>query len=272
MDAAYRPTDDVHVLPTSLAVPGVGNLIINSYVLLSAEPVLVDTGIATDSDAFVDTLSSILDPADLRWIWLTHDDIDHTGNLERIMQLAPAARLVTHGLAALRMATWWPVPLDRVHAIRPGDRLDVGDRHLRAVRPPVFDNPMSAGVVDERTGAFFSVDAFGAILPTTSQDAADVPGDELLAGMMTWATFDAPWGHLVDRDQFGRALDEVRKLAPTGIFSSHLPAAHRTSVDSFLKVLEALPDAEPFVAPDHVAFAEIVAAMETNVATTAAPA
>lgn len=271
MDAAYRPTGDVHVLPTSLAVPGVGNIIINSYVLLAEQPVLVDAGIAADGDDFLDALRAVVDPAELRWIWLTHDDTDHTGNLGRVMELAPAARLVTHGLAALRMATWWPVPLDRVHAIRPGDRLDVGDRHLRAVRPPVYDNPMTAGLLDERSGALFSVDAFGAILPSTPQDAGDVPEGELLAGMTAWATFDSPWAHLVDRHRFGRTLDEVRSLAPTTILSSHLPAAGGASLDGLLKVLEALPDAEPFVAPDLDAFAAIVAGIDTSAASTATP-
>lgn len=272
MDAAYRPTEDVHVLPTCLVVPGVGNLIINSYVLLAVEPVLVDAGIAADGDAFIDALSSVLDPAELRWIWLTHDDTDHTGNLERVMQLAPAARLVTHGLGALRMATWWPVPLERVHAIRPGDRLDVGDRHLRAIRPPVFDNPMSTGIVDERTGALFSVDAFGAILPTTPQSTADVADDELAGGMMAWGTFDAPWTHVADRERFGRVLDEVRRLAPSAIYASHLPAAGGASLDVFLEVLRTLPDADPFNAPDAAAFAAIVADMDKGAVAATAPA
>ena len=30
------------------------------------------------------------------------------------MELAPNAKLVTHGFSALRMGTWWPVPMERV--------------------------------------------------------------------------------------------------------------------------------------------------------------
>src|SRR5690606_34497385 len=106
----------------------------------------------------------------LRWVWLTHDDGDHTGNIQRVFDLAPQARLVTHGMSALRMSSWWSVPLDRMHAIRPGDRLAVGDRTLRAVTPPLFDNPMSMGFLDEATGALFSADAFGGILPAPAED------------------------------------------------------------------------------------------------------
>ncbi|MBW3645891.1 MAG: MBL fold metallo-hydrolase, partial [Actinobacteria bacterium] len=202
MDAPYQAAPDVHVLPTTLPLPGLGVLPINAYVLLAEEPVLIDTGIGPDVDEFVDALSSIIDPRALRWVWLTHDDADHTGSIRRVFELAPHARLVTHAFSALRMSSWWPVPLDRVHAIRVGDRLSVGDRTLRAVAPPLYDNPMSTGLLDEATGSLFSVDSFGAILPEATQDAAEVPHEALAGGMRAWATADSPWAHLLDRQRF----------------------------------------------------------------------
>lgn len=159
------------------------------------------------------------------------------------------------------MASWWPAPLDRVHAIRVGDRLPVGDRTLRAVAPPLYDNPMSTGLLDEATGALFSVDSFGAILPEATEDTAEVPPDALAGGMRAWAASDSPWAHLLDRQRFSQVLDGVRRLAPTRIFSSHLPAASGTSLEHFLQVLETVPDAEPVVAPDHEEFAGMLAAM-----------
>ena len=115
-------------------------------------------------------------------MWLTQDDADHTGSIERVMELAPNARLVTNALCALRMATWWHVPLDRVHAIRVGETIPAGDRTLRAVAPPLFDNPLSIGLLDESTGALFSVDAFGAILPEPTEDLSVVPPEALAGG------------------------------------------------------------------------------------------
>lgn len=261
MDAPYQAGTDVHVLPANVAIPGVGVLPINAYVVRAEEPVLVDTGLGVDGDEFVDALASVIDPRDLRWVWLTHDDADHTGSIRRVLELAPRARLVTHGFCAMRMATWWPVPLDRVHAIRVGDRLPVGDRTLRAVAPPLFDNPMSTGLLDEATGVLFSVDSFGAILPEPTEDAAQVPADALAGGMLGWAAMDSPWSHLVDRQRFGRVLDGVRRIQPTTILSSHLPAASGTSLDRFLEVLASVPDAEPAAAPSSAEFAGMLAAM-----------
>jgi hypothetical protein len=261
MDSPYQASPDVHVLPTNLLLPGAGLVLpINAYVLLAEEPVLIDTGIGVDSDDFLDAVASIVDLDALRWVWLTHDDADHTGSIQRVLEAAPNARLVTHALSALRMATWWPVPLERVHAIRAGDRLPVGDRTLRAIPPPLFDNPMSIGLLDEATGSLFSVDSFGALLPEATEDAAEVPHEALAGGMMAWATMDSPWSHLVDRVRFGQVLDGVRSLRPQRIFSSHLPAASGTSLDRFLEVIESVPDAEPAVPPNQEQFAMMLGA------------
>ncbi len=261
MDAPYQATPDVHVLPTNVPIPGVGVLPINAYVLMAEEPVLVDTGLGVDGDQFLDALTSIVDPRAIRWVWLTHDDADHTGSLQRVLELAPNARLVTHGFNALRMSTWWPVPFDRVHAMRVGDRLPVGDRTLQAVAPPLFDNPMSIGLLDEATGSLFSVDSFGALLPEATEDAAEVPHEALAGGMRAWAASDSPWAHLLDRQRFAEVLNGVRRLEPTRIFSSHLPAASGTSLERFLEVLESVPDADPAIAPNHEEFALMLQAM-----------
>jgi glyoxylase-like metal-dependent hydrolase (beta-lactamase superfamily II) len=261
VDAPYQAARDVHVLPVHLPLPGVGFLPVNAYLLMAEEPVLIDTGIGVDGEDFIAAVSSFVDPRQLKWVWLTHDDADHTGSIQRIMDLAPNAKLVTHWLSALRMGMWWPVPLDRVHAIRFGDEIRVGDRTLTAVAPPLFDNPMSTGVLDRSTGAFFSVDAFGAILPEPTQDTSDVPPEALAGGMLGWAMSDSPWAHIVDRERFSQVLDRVRQLQPTRIFSSHLPAASGTSLEAFLQVLERVPDAEPDMPPDAEQFAQMIAAM-----------
>jgi flavorubredoxin len=261
MDALYQASDDVHVFPVCLPIPGVGVLPINAYLLMAEEPVLIDTGIGIDSDDFIAALSSVIDPKDLRWVWLTHDDADHTGSIQRVMELAPNAKLVTHGLGALRMSTWWPVPMDRVHAIRPGDEIHVGDRTLTAVMPPLFDSPMSLGVLDNSSGALFSVDSFGAILPEPTQDITEVPRKALAGGMLGWATTDSPWVHLTDRAMFGEVLDKIRQLRPSHIFSSHLPAAKGTSLEEFLTVLEGVPDAEQAVPPNAQEFAMMIEAL-----------
>ena len=196
----------------------------------------------------------MIDPADLAWIWLTHDDADHTGSLQTVLDLAPQAKLATHGLGALRMNTCWPVPLDRVHAVAAGDRLDVGDRILRALRPPTYDNPMSTGFFDESTATFFSVDSFGAILPgSVPGRSPTVPRRSCVGGMVAWATFDSPWLHL-DRSATVSPRPRRRPRARRRAGPVVAPAAGRRPRRRPARRRGVVPDAEPFVAPDAAAF------------------
>ena len=263
MDPVYRVGTDVSVLPSQLVVPGVGNIPINAFVLHAEQPMLIDTGLSIDEPAFVDALRSVIDPADLRWIWLTHDDSDHTGSLQTVLGLAPSAKLATHGFSAVRMNTQWPVPLDRVHAVAVDDRLDLGDRTVRAFRPPTFDNPMTTGLLDESTATLFSVDSFGAILPRTDPDIDAYSAEELAVGMTTWATFDSPWLHLTDRNRLAHVLNEIRRLAPERVLGSHLPPAIGR-LESLLGLIASIPDADPFVAPDAESFSLVAEAITAS--------
>lgn len=94
---------DWRVLPAFLPVPGLGGLAVNAFLLKGAEPVLVDTGLATLGEAFVEALEAEIDLDDLRWIWLSHTDADHIGNLARILERAPRARVVTNFLGMGKM-------------------------------------------------------------------------------------------------------------------------------------------------------------------------
>lgn len=272
MDEIYRPAADVHVLPVTMPLGPEGVLTVNAFVLAAAEPVLVDTGIAQAGDELLDAVDGTVGLRNLRWLWLTHDDADHTGAVQRVLEAAPQARLVTHAMSALRMSTWWPVPLDRVHAIRPGDRLHVGDRTLRAVAPPLYDNPMSVGLLDESTGSLFSVDSFGAVLPGPTQDVSEVPAEALAGGMLAWSLMDSPWSSMLDRTRFAAVLDGVRQLRPTRIYSSHLPAASGASLEQFLDVLGSAPDATPLEAPSHAESVAMVDAMQAEMEAAAAAA
>jgi ODP family beta lactamase len=257
MEEPYRVGDDVYVIPSSFAFPGIGILPINAFLVTAREPVLVDTGIGVFKEAFLSALSSIIDPSDIRWVWMTHDDIDHTGSIEEVMSLAPDATILTHALCALRMSGGLDVAPQRVRAIRAGDSVDVGDRRLIAVVPPLFDNPMSIGLFDDKSRSFFTVDSFGAILGSSATDAKDIPDDALVGGMTAWATFDSPWTRLVEKAKFGDMLRRVREVNARTLFSSHLPPA-TDMTDRLITVLESLPDAPPFIAPDNEAYQQIV--------------
>ena len=159
---SYQVADETVVLADSTEVPGLGHLPVNAFLLRGAEPLLVDTGLPTSRAEFLDHLWSLCDPEDLRWVWLTHPDRDHTGSLLQILEAAPQARLITTFLGLGILSIEHAIPPERAFLLNPGQSLDIGDRVLRAFRPPLYDSPATAGLIDQRTGACFSSDCFGA--------------------------------------------------------------------------------------------------------------
>ena len=101
MEKPYKLTEDIEILPSFFPIPGMGVLAVNAFVIKAEEPVLVDTGMAIDRADFMKALESVMDPRDLKWIWLTHDDADHVGNLQILLEAAPNARLAANSLAVL---------------------------------------------------------------------------------------------------------------------------------------------------------------------------
>src|SRR5262245_15791852 len=66
---------------------------VNSLVIRGREPVVVDTGFAHVRDEFLDDVFSVVEPNDIRWVFISHDDVDHTGNVNALMEAAPNATL-----------------------------------------------------------------------------------------------------------------------------------------------------------------------------------
>jgi len=258
---SYKAAADIEVLTSSFPMPGYGLVPINAFVIKGSEPVLIDTGAAAMSKAFLPALRSVIDPAELRWLWLTHTDFDHMGCLHQLLAENPRLQVITTFLGVGIMSLLDPLPLDRVYLLNPGERLTVGDRTLTAVRPPVFDNPSTTGFHDDKTGAFFSSDCFGALLQTVPENAADISDSDLRDGEVFWASLDSPWLPKVDRAAFARELDSIRRMAPTMILSSHLPPAPGNMAERMLASLAAAPGAQPFVGPNQAALEQMLQAM-----------
>lgn len=245
------------VLRALAPVPGFGVLPVNAFLIKAAEPVLVDTGLAALRGPFMENLQRLVDLQDLRWIWLTHTDADHVGNLAAVLDEAPRARLVTTFLGMGKLGLLG-LPVERCYLINPGQRLSVGDRELLAVKPPSFDAPETTGLFDSRSGSLYSADCFGALLEQPYETAADIPATDLEAGLVTWAGVDAPWLHHVDEIRFRRIAATIRDLSPQAVLGGHLPPA-TGMLDTLLGHLDTARHAHEFVGPDQAALERMVA-------------
>ncbi|HSH40721.1 MAG TPA: MBL fold metallo-hydrolase [Arenicellales bacterium] len=257
MTQTRRVAADIDLLGAWMPVPGFGVLPVNAYVIHGREPVLVDTGLAALRQEFLAALSEALDPSTLRWIWITHMDADHVGNLQAVLDIAPNARVVTTYLGMGKMGLLG-LPVERAWLLNPGQVLEAGTRRLEAVVPPSFDAPETTAIHDGSSGALFSADCFGALMTGPVEDAAAIPAHALRDGMVSWASVDAPWLSLVADSSMNAVLDRVRSLAPDIVLGSHLPPA-RGITDTLLRHLDAARSAPRFEEPDQAALERMMA-------------
>jgi glyoxylase-like metal-dependent hydrolase (beta-lactamase superfamily II) len=246
-------------------IPTVGNLPVNSYLIRGEEPTLVDTGITPEVPEFDVALRDSIDTNEIRWILVTHADRDHVGALGRLLTEAPNATVVTSLVTfGLMSAGSEPIPPERAFIVRDGSTRDIGDRTLRAVRPPLFDNPGTLGFFDPKQNILFSADCFGAPFSTSdaalADDVAAIPDDELVPAQLVWGSVDSPWAHFVEEARFADNLNRFLQDRPDKVLSTHLPPIHG-DLDRHVHTLTKLPSSRPYVTADQAALDAFMAAM-----------
>ena len=245
----YRIAPDTWVIPETLpAAPGTV-VPVNSMVITGAEPVIVDTGNELSREAWLEAAFSLVDPADVRWVFLSHDDHDHVGNLLPVLDACPGATLVTNWFTVERLQRALPLPLDRMRWVNPGETFDAGDRTLVAVVPPVWDSPTTRGLFDPKSGVYWAVDSFACLLPRHVTDTADVPPDLWRESFLFSNRVGAPWHALLDLDKFDRHVDTVASLGMTTVASAHATTLHGEHLEEAFRLIRQVARMDPAPVP-----------------------
>jgi len=234
---------------------------LNSMVILGTEPMIVDTGTPANRDQWLKDVFSLVDPDDVRWVFLSHDDVDHTGNLDQVMTACPNARLVCNWAMIERHTNCFEFPLRRCRWIMDGETLDIGDRVLSALRPPVYDSPTTRGLFDPTTGVYWAVDTFATPLPDPELGIGDLDPDFWREGLALFALGAvSPWLSLVDEGKYGRYVDRVQSLDITTIACCHSPVIEGPLIERAFAHVRQLPAIDPPAMPDQSVLDQIIGA------------
>ena len=69
------------------------SVFINSAVIDGDEPVLIDTGSLRNRQAWLKDTFDLVDPKRIKWVFISHEDADHVGNLDQVMEACPNANV-----------------------------------------------------------------------------------------------------------------------------------------------------------------------------------
>ena len=235
--APHRIAEDTWLIPNLF--PGEpGRFIpVNSMVILGEQPIIVDTGAPVHRGSVLEQVLGLVDPEEVRWIYLSHDDGDHTGSLHELLELCPNARLVGNFFMTERLALEKALPLERMVWLGPGDHLDAGDRRLHLLVPPIFDGPTTRALYDERTSVLWAVDSFAAMVPGAAYEFADVSTDLYDETFELFNSMVSPWHQFLDPARYARHVASVEGLRPRAVASAHGPVLRGDAItDAFARV------------------------------------
>lgn len=244
-----RIAPDTHLIPRLLPAGDLGFVPVNAMVITGREPVVVDTGAPVHGDQWQEDVFGLVNPEDVRWIFLSHDDADHSGNVRAALDLCPSATLLTDFQTWQRLSVQYGLPPHRMRWMNPGDRLDIGDRTLHAVLPPHFDSPATRGLVDSASGVMWAADAFAAPAPGEVHEAADLPPGLWPEVFVPFNSTANPWHGWLDPAAYGRHLDTLRRQPVDTIASCHGPVLRGAFIDDAYAMTLAMAGAPVVPAP-----------------------
>ena len=216
---------------------------LHSLVITGTEPIIVDAGTPANRRQWLQDVFSLVDPGDVRWIFLSHDDIDHIGNLPPLLEACPNATLVTTWFLTERHTCAFNFPMGRCRWVNDGESWEAGDRTLTAILPPLFASPVTRGLYDHRTGVYWAVDAFATPLPGPMNDISALDPVAWQGGLMMFNCWNSPWYKLLDPAKFEQHVDRVQSLDLEVIASCHSPVIRRSQIDQAFSMIRQVPQA-----------------------------
>lgn len=268
--ATARHRTPVAVAPDTFVIQGIhgegeGPLAVhmNAMLIRGAQPVLVDTGTPVERASILEQVFGLVEPEDIRWIFITHDDIDHYGNLDEFMARCPNATLVASWFLTQRLSVEGPLPPpQRWRWVGDGEGWDVGDRVLRAIRPPLYDSPTTRGVLDPVTGVYWASDCFATPVARATDFVDELDPEAWAAGFTTFQKWNSPWVDLVHGPRFHAEVERLRGLGLRTIATCHGPTMGPAMVDQAFELMHAVPAAQAMPQPGQPVLDEVVAALE----------
>jgi flavorubredoxin len=132
----------------------------NAYLIIDEKITLIDSVKSTVKKQLIDRIKDIIDPAKIDVIISNHVEMDHSGSIADILELAPNAVVYTSpngekGLKAHYKKDWNFIP------VKTGDVINLGKRTLQVVNTPMVHWPDNMVCYMPEEKILFSNDSFG---------------------------------------------------------------------------------------------------------------
>ncbi len=188
----------------------------NAYLIIDEKITLIDTVKPGMEDEMLARISDIIDPSKIDYIVSNHVEMDHSGGLPKIMELAKNTTIITcpngdKGLKKHYKQDW------DFKIVNTGDKINLGKLSLQFVLTPMVHWPDNMFTYIPEEKLLFSNDGFGQHLATTERFDDEYSEDILmLEAKKYYANIVLPYPNPVKK-----ALEQAGNLDIEIIAPSH---------------------------------------------------
>lgn len=197
----------------------------NAYLIIDEKVTLVDTVKHYLFEEMLERISTVIDPAKIDYIIANHVEMDHSGSLPRILEVAKNAEIYTSpngekGLKAHYKKNW------NFHVMKSGESLNTGRYNLKFVQTPMVHWPDNMVTYLSEEKILFSNDAFGQHIASAERFDDEFPQDILREeAAKYYANIVMPYGSQVQKTLESLKHLDIGMIAPSHgiIWRSHMP-------------------------------------------------
>lgn len=188
----------------------------NSYLIIDEKITLIDGVKHYLFPELIERISEIVDPAKIDYIIHNHVEMDHSGSLPKMLEVAKNAQIIASPNGEKGLKAHYGNDLD-VKVVKTGDTLNIGKRELCFVLTPMVHWPDNMVTWSPEDKILFSNDAFGQHIASSVHFDDEYPMNTLFdEAQKYYANIVLPYGAQVQK-----AMTTVKELQPEVIAPSH---------------------------------------------------
>lgn len=142
----------------------------NSYLVVGSEKVaLIENVKYKFFDQFLDNIKEIIDPAKIDYLIVNHTEPDHSGSIERLLEINPKIKIFGSSSAIRFLKKISNKDFD-YQVVNDGDQISLGNKTLRFISAPFLHWPDSIYTYLVEDSILFTCDSFGCHYSTENLD------------------------------------------------------------------------------------------------------
>ena len=187
----------------------------NAYLIMDKKITLVDTVKHYLFDEMLSRIKEIVDPSKIDYIISNHVEMDHSGSIQKLLEVAPNAKIITstrgeRGLRRHYKKDW------NFKVVKSGDTLNIGERTLHFVEIPMVHWPDSMVTYIPSDKLLLPNDAFGQHIATSERFDDEVDWGILKEeAAKYYANIVMPYGSQVEKALEALSGLDIEMIAPS---------------------------------------------------------